>query len=238
MPIAMLRRSLTTILLVGTAAVLVISCAGGRHGPLLPAWGPPDLTRPSDSSTGRRLARLAENPDLCMSLLQQAEVRHTPLPAVHQPPCGYGNAVRLDPQGTSIRWAPTGLGVSCPVAAGLYLWERDVVQPAAQTYFGSRIVTIDHFGSYACRRIGGGGNLSEHARANAVDIAGFRLANGTRITVARDWNGGGAPAAFLREVREGACKLFGTTLSPDYNAAHNDHLHFDQAVRAWGGYCR
>ena len=48
------------------------------------------------------------------------------------------------------------------------------------------------------------------------------------------------PAAFLREVRDGACDLFATVLSPDYNAAHADHFHLDQAARGaigWRG-CR
>ena len=50
----------------------------------------------------------------------------------------------------------------------------------------------------------------------------------------------GAEATFLREVRTGACDLFATVLSPDYNAAHRDHLHFDQADRGGTGWglCR
>jgi len=32
--------------------------------------------------------------------------------------------------------------------------------------------------------------------------------------------------------------VFGTVLSPDYNPAHADHLHFDQASRGSGGMCR
>ena len=129
--------------------------------------------------------------------------------------------------------------LACPLAAALASWEWDVVQPAAYAQFGSPLRQIDHFGSFACRRVYGRreGNWSEHARARAIDIAGFRLANGRRITVASDWNGGGAPAAFLRRVRDGGCRLFGTTLSPDYNAAHRDHLHLDMADR-FGGFCR
>jgi hypothetical protein len=97
-------------------------------------------------------------------------------------------------------------------------------------------VTIDHFGSYSCRRIYGrdAGTWSEHATADAVDVAGFRLADGRRITVVGDWRREGAKAAFLHEVRDGACQLFATTLSPDYNAAHRDHLHLDQADRTAG----
>ena len=58
---------------------------------------------------------------------------------------------------------------------------------------------------------------------------------GTRISVAGDWGDAGAKGRFLREVRDGACRLFSTVLSPDYNRAHRDHLHLDQAARgAWG----
>jgi hypothetical protein len=73
-----------------------------------------------------------------------------------------------------------------------------------------------------------------------VDILGFRLADGTRVSVLRDWPGEGPKAAFLREARDGACKLFATVLSPDYNRAHADHLHFDQAQsgRVGWGLCR
>ncbi|RZL73462.1 MAG: extensin, partial [Sphingomonas sp.] len=57
---------------------------------------------------------------------------------------------------------------------------------------------------------------------------------------ARDWKGDDPKAAFLRDVRDGACQLFATTLSPDYNAAHADHLHLDQANRGSMGWraCR
>jgi hypothetical protein len=104
------------------------------------------------------------------------------------------------------------------------------------------VSAVDHFGSYSCRRIYGRseGAWSEHSTANAVDIAGFRLADGRRISILGNWKDGGAEARFLRAVRDGACDLFATVLSPDYNAAHRDHLHFDQAQRGemgWRG-CR
>ena len=69
-------------------------------------------------------------------------------------------------------------------------------------------------------------------------MAGFVLEDGRRVTVAADWNGEGKDAAFLHRARDEACGIFGTVLSPDYNAAHADHLHLDQAARGWGGYCR
>ncbi len=83
-------------------------------------------------------------------------------------------------------------------------------------------------GTYSCRTMigAGSGKLSEHAKANAVDIAAFILSDGRRITVKDGWVGGD-DGDFLRAVRAAACRRFSTVLSPDYNAAHHDHLHFD-----------
>ena len=83
------------------------------------------------------------------------------------------------------------------------------------------------------------GDWSEHATANAIDIAGFVIEDGTRISVLRDWDAG-ERGRFLDDVRDGACDLFATVLSPDYNAAHRDHLHLDQASRGAFGWraCR
>ena len=101
---------------------------------------------------------------------------------------------------------------------------------------------IRHAGTYSCRRLYGRaeGRFSEHAGANAIDIAGFRLADGTEVSVLRDWPDAGAKGAFLRDVRDGACRLFATTLTPDYNEAHADHFHLDQADRGRSGWamCR
>ena len=148
---------------------------------------------------------------------------------------GTGGAVRID-------FSPNNLGTRCPVAAALALWEWHVVQPAALEHFGSQVAAIDHLGSYSCRRMYRRPDAawSEHATANAIDIAGFRLEDGTRISVLDDWAEDGPRSAFLRDVRDGACDLFATVLSPDYNAAHRDHLQFDQAARGemgWRG-CR
>ena len=69
---------------------------------------------------------------------------------------------------------------------------------------------------------------SEHATANAIDISGFRLADGTRISVRRDWNGERKKSQFLRAVHQRACGYFRVALSPDFNRAHHDHFHFDR----------
>jgi hypothetical protein len=207
-------------------------------------WTALDLGRPIGAFTGRKLAGLSDDGPRCLALLTRAGVRYTALPARRAgPQCGYDHAVRLNPGGAlAIGYRPADLIAGCAVAAALALWEWHVVQPAAQRLFGRAVARIDHYGGYNCRRLYGrdAGAWSEHARANAIDIAGFTLEGGQRILVARDWGRAGREAAFLEEVRDGACRLFSTVLSPDYNQAHRDHLHFDMAARGSRGWraCR
>jgi len=235
-----LRRIVTALLTLGLVAIGALLLYGHvrRHPEDVP-WTKLDLGQPVGLFTGRKLAELVDEGPRCRTLLDRAGIRYTRLPARSAgPQCGYDHAVRLGSGGAlGIAYRPANLGTNCAVAAALALWEWHVVQPAAQRHFGRSVASIDHFGSYSCRRLYGraGGGWSEHARANALDIAGFRLSDGTRIDVAADWRDRSAKGRFLREVRDGACDLFATVLSPDYNAAHRDHFHLDQAARgAWG----
>ncbi len=123
----------------------------------------------------------------------------------------------------------------CAIAARLFMWEYNVVQPAARKYFNEPITELLHFGSYSCRNIRGSSAASEHATANAFDISGFRLRSGKRVTLKEQWQGSQPEAEFLHEVREGACDYFNVVLSPDYNADHHDHLHVDMG---WYRTCR
>jgi len=211
-----------------------------RRYPQHVPWTELDLSDPVGRFTGRKLATLYRKPGQCRALLRSAASGDVPVPPrLVSADCGYDDGMRI---AGPTRYVPGGLVTSCPVAAALHLFERDVVQRAALKVFGSPVVAIDHAGSYSCRRLYGRseGPFSEHATANAVDITGFRLADGTRISVLRDWPSGGPKAAFLRDVRDGACRLFATVLSPDYNVAHADHLHLDQAQRGEFGWrlCR
>ena len=237
-----MRRRLAAALVAAAAALAGLvgwALVRGESADL--PWTPLDLGRPVGAFTGRKLAALTNEGGRCRALLRQAGVRYRPLPRVDAGACGYDDAVALTAGGArAIRLAPAEPPLACPVAAALALWEWDVVQPAARTLLHAPVVRIDHYGSYSCRRIAGTRGWSEHARADAIDIAGFVLADGRRITVARDWRGTGADARFLHAARDGACRLFATTLSPDYNAAHADHLHLDQAPRGALGWraCR
>ena len=238
----MFSRLMWTMLLLALAFVGIVSVRNTMraHPERLP-WTPLSLLAPVGPFTGAKLARLADDPAQCRQLLGDAGARFTPLPPIGGAQCGYGDGVILPenrPQAT--RFRPAGLKLACPVAAALLVWDREVVRPAALRHFGAPVASIAHLGSFSCRRIAGSSGWSEHATADAIDIAGFRLGNGRRVRVLAGWTGKADEVAFLHEVRDGACRVFATTLSPDYNAAHADHLHLDEAVRGAmsGSVCR
>lgn len=123
--------------------------------------------------------------------------------------------------------------LDCPMIAALNTWLHDVVQPTAQARFGQRVVEIIGMGTYSCRSINNqpGAGLSEHSFGNAIDVGGFRLADGREITIVRDWTRGDEQTqAFLRDLHAGACNDFTTVLGPGYNIFHYNHFHLDLAM--------
>lgn len=193
-----------------------------QHNP----WAPLAFDDPPNWLTGYKLGRL--EPDACQSLLQATPIQFTSLPDRESDSgCTLRDAVRVSRTSLQIGNAVT---LSCRAAVSLALWERHVVLPAAQREFGRPVQRLEHFGSLACRNVYGReeGRRSQHASADAIDVAGFVIQGGRRTTVARNWTGDSAEARFLREIRTGACTYFDGVLSPDYNAAHADHLHLDR----------
>lgn len=174
-----------------------------------------------------RLAELRTDEQVCHDALAAAGVSFTQLPAVHASNgCGFEDAVLVD--ASLARWeAPDVLPMACDLAARMHLWERHVVLPAAEKYLGSPVVEIEAFGSFQCRRVAGQERLSEHAFARAADIAGFRLADGRKVSVLGDFTSKGAKGDFLREIHGRACDLFDVTLGPDFNSDHANHFHLD-----------
>lgn len=209
-----------------------------QHNP----WAPLNLTEPPGWATTRKLAQLRNDASQCRALLGRAGVSFTALPPAGEGACRREDRTVLTPDLTSgLALRPAGAQASCAVHAGLAYWLTHGVQPAAEAILQARVIAIEHYGTHSCRRVGTGegGRWSEHATGNAIDIAAFVLADGRRISVLRDWRRQADEASFLHAVRDSACGVFATVLSPDYNAAHSDHLHFDQAGsrRGWS-FCR
>jgi hypothetical protein len=128
--------------------------------------------------------------------------------------------------------------MNCPMYSAVDRWLEQVVQPASMARFGQPVVELRIMGTYSCRRMNNGrasARMSEHSFANAIDVGGFRLADGSIITVLKGWKGGEQEQHFLREVHAGGCRNFATVLGPGADAFHYDHFHFDLARHGRGG---
>ncbi|WP_421736565.1 extensin family protein [Caulobacter sp.] len=195
-------------------------------------WKPLSIIDPVGMATRLKAARAGADPRQCRAILAQAGVSFAEVPDRVEGEgglCHIRDALRVE--SGMAKLSPADAPLACKEALALILWERQVVQPAADELLGRSVVGLDHYGSYACRRMYGKaeGPVSEHASAAAIDIAAFRLADGQTVSVASDWTDPGPRGQFLRRVRDGACRVFQTTLGPDYNAEHRDHFHLDMS---------
>jgi hypothetical protein len=192
-------------------------------------------------TVARSTAVLTPRPEArqCLSQLGLTHASFTPVPDQYfDRGCSTLNSVRL----ASLRSDDATLGlanlgpVTCPLANTFAAWARYGVDRAARQVLGSPLVRIETMGSYSCRNVAGTARRSGHASANAIDVSAFVLADGRRIPVLGGWRQGTpAERQFLRIIHASACKRFGTSLGPDYNAAHANHLH----VEVNGdGFCR
>jgi hypothetical protein len=128
---------------------------------------------------------------------------------IRQERCGAAAPVVLK----RIGWGPSAVEfqppptLNCAMVAGLHAWIEKTVQPAAQELLGSPVTRIRNASGYACRnRVGTlfhSDRLSEHALANAIDIAGFVTADGRSVEVLNQW---GPTVRGLREEQERTAK--------------------------------
>lgn len=205
----MIARSLAVASLLALAA-----CGRGER----PATTPRITDAPSTRETQR-----------CFADLRAMGVAFQPLPDRQMGPgCALTGTVKL----LDIGVPTANLGaIRCGEARAFAAWARNGVAPAAYQILGAELSRIVSMGSYACRNtVGtrGPARRSGHAIANAIDVATFELKDGRRVSVERDWNSPDADVRrFLQTIHTSACRRFGTVLSPDYNAAHRDHLHLE-----------
>lgn len=219
-----------------TALALALVVVGGAY--LVGRFAPPRFSplaplNIADESvplvTAVKLARVRADPAYCRAALATSSFTVTPVAEMSsRQGCTLHDVERIaagrDPAFNG------GFVATCPLAVDLAMFVDHVVAPAAARDIGSAVVRIDQLGSFACRPVVGDGKtdqMSQHATANAIDIGGFVFANGEKATVAGDWRGDDAKARFIHDVHDGACDIFPVVLSPDYNAAHWNHLHLD-----------
>ena len=202
------------------SCLLLAGCVfgGGEKSPTRPRGAPPiTLNLPTSRET-----------QACYADLSRENVRYSPLPdRDYGGGCQVIGAVQLLDIGVPV----TGIkAMRCGLAETFIGWTRNAVAPAAWQLLGSQLVRIETMGTYACRNTVGTAveRLSGHALANAVDVSAFILADGRRISVRDGWRSDDTNVQrFWKAIHASACKRFGTVLSPDYNAAHQDHLHLE-----------
>ena len=170
----------------------------------------------------------------CRERLKQLGVSFEALPSIVNGACSAPWPVRISalPDGLALAQPVT---VTCPVAEALTRWVLEAVAPAAKRDLETRLTRIATGTSYECRSRNRqeGAKLSEHAFANAIDVAGFTFESGKVLQV-----GPLAPETpegrFQAAIRAEACRSFATVLGPGSDASHEDHLHLDLRARKQG----
>ena len=171
-------------------------------------------------------------PSACRQALTEAVAIAPSIPDIHGPGgCGGEDLVRLEavvlPDGKRVPLQPPAT-LRCTMASAIADWVRTDIVPLAAG-LGSVPGALDNFDSYECRGFNrvAGAHLSEHGHANALDVRGFKLADGRSIGLT-DRN-------LSRELREGvlrsACARFMTVLGPGSDWYHEDHIHLDLMER-------
>ena len=145
--------------------------------------------------------------------------------------CGGEDLVRLEaivlPDKRRVSVKPAAI-LRCPMASALAEWIRSDIAPLAER-LGSSVSDLDNFDSFECRgrnRIVGA-KLSEHGRANALDVRAFKFADGSLISLTDRT----VPRGLRETVLHSACRRFSTVLGPGSDWYHEDHIHLDLMER-------
>jgi hypothetical protein len=108
-------------------------------------------------------------------------------------------------------------------------WIRDDVAPTIAA-LGNSLRGVETLDSFDCRHRNGiaDAKLSEHGRANALDVRAFKFANGAFVGLTD-----ASVAKSLREkLRHSACARFSTVLGNGADAYHDSHVHLDLLERS------
>jgi hypothetical protein len=171
-------------------------------------------------------------PSACRLALTEAIAIAPSIPDIHGAGgCGGEDLVRLEaivlPDKRRVSVKPAAI-LRCAMASALADWIRTDIAPLA-TSLGSTVSDLDNFDSFECRgrnRVAGA-RLSEHGRANALDVRAFQLANGRSISLTDRT----VPRELRETVLHSACARFSTVLGPGSDWYHEDHIHLDLMER-------
>lgn len=180
------------------------------------------------TSSGKKLGRICRDRDLLGEKVGRVPAKLRG--------CGIKDAVKL--------YSVSGVRLSMPVvvecdtAHALKTWmDRGMKRAVGRQ--GGGVVKIQVAAGYSCRTRNSrpGAKISEHGKGRAIDISGFHLSDGDRISVLKDW-GKGKKGRMLKQMHGAACGPFGTVLGPNADKYHRDHFHFDIARHRGSAYCR
>jgi hypothetical protein len=126
----------------------------------------------------------------CKVILTGIEAVTLPADPVREGDCGAPAPVELISVGSNpqVTFSPPAV-VTCDMVAALDRWFKSDVQPAARSMLGGPVVRVETMSSYSCRNAYNRKKtkLSEHGRANALDIRGFLTDRGDTTTLLADW---------------------------------------------------
>lgn len=174
---------------------------------------------------------MPRNEVMCRRALQQLGVKFVDASSISRGrSCGIDYPVKVTDivPGVAIRPVAT---MNCMATLRVAQWMKNEVMPAARWKLLQRPTVLINASSYRCSRIAGSRSISQHASGDALDVRGFKFADGSFMEIERKGFFEFRQKAFQRKVRESACRYFGTVLGPGYNEDHADHLHLDTKQR-------
>jgi hypothetical protein len=196
------------------------------------SFAPPQEVYASFPDSGSPAA--APAPSACQVRLGKVAVFQALGTLVGPGDCGAADAVQLQavvlPDQTKAAVTPPAT-LRCPMAEQIADWLRDDVAPALAGS-GPPLRGLDNFDSYECRgrnRVRAAA-LSEHGRADALDVRDFRLADGREVNLTDV----GVAKELREKIRASACARFSTVLGPGSDGYHEEHVHLDLAERRNG----
>jgi hypothetical protein len=174
----------------------------------------------------------------CKTVLKRIKAEFEALPAFGEPE-GCGSAAPLRVASIAGVSLSPPIITNCNMAEALYGWIGTSLAVGAADDLGKQLVRVNTASDYVCRRRNSlaSGKLSEHGKADALDIASLQFSDGSQMSIKGDWSGLKAQlglsknAVFLTRIRRDACIRFTTVLGPGTDKYHGDHFHVDLARR-------
>ena len=217
-------------------AVLFVAGAATAEDVPLPRPRPPVTeAAPATAPPAAPEAAMPSAPSACRVALDDTiAIAVSVAPVVGPGECGGDDLVRLEaivlPDRRRVTLQPAAT-LRCDMATEVAGWVRTDVAPLVEAD-GARLSAIEVADSFSCRgrnRVKGA-KLSEHGRANAIDIRALRLVRAPALTLPDR----ATPRALRVRLKDTMCARFTTVLGPGSDGYHEDHIHLDRRQRGNG----